>query len=213
MRTRLRRLPRRDRRRPLVLHRHRCAARMNMLRQFVGSNSLSLGFGLLFLASLVDQALAGQQEFSASCRRAGHGLNGGYVTSAGFAVDVAEYWQSEFLQFLLMVVAIVWLVPRGSPNPSRSTTGARRPGMSRRLAIRALGPRLGHRTTAGSSRSGNATGRMSRARQGTAEPHEQRGDADDISATTATEQRAARPRAGCSRRVGYNDCVVQGRAR
>ena len=37
-----------------------------------------------------------------------------YVTSSGFAVDVAENWQSEFLQFVLYIALTVWLVQRGS---------------------------------------------------------------------------------------------------
>ena len=37
-----------------------------------------------------------------------------YVTSSGFAVDVAENWQSEFLQFVLYIGLTVWLVQRGS---------------------------------------------------------------------------------------------------
>jgi hypothetical protein len=39
-----------------------------------------------------------------------------FVTSSDFAVDVAENWQSEYLQFLLYVFATVWLVQRGSPE-------------------------------------------------------------------------------------------------
>jgi len=39
-----------------------------------------------------------------------------YVGSADFGVDVAENWQSEFLQFWLYLMATVWLVQRGSPE-------------------------------------------------------------------------------------------------
>jgi hypothetical protein len=38
------------------------------------------------------------------------------VTSSSFGVDVAENWQSEYLQFLLYIWATVWLVQRGSPE-------------------------------------------------------------------------------------------------
>ena len=41
---------------------------------------------------------------------------GEYVTSSQFAVDVAENWQSEYLQFFLYIVLTVWLVQRGSPE-------------------------------------------------------------------------------------------------
>lgn len=37
-----------------------------------------------------------------------------YVTSSDFGVDVAENWQSEFLQFFLYIFATVYLVQRGS---------------------------------------------------------------------------------------------------
>ena len=38
------------------------------------------------------------------------------MTSADFAVDVVENWQSEYLQFLLYIFLTVWLVQRGSPE-------------------------------------------------------------------------------------------------
>ena len=39
-----------------------------------------------------------------------------YVTSSEFAVDVAENWQSEYLQFMLYIFGTVWLFQRGSPE-------------------------------------------------------------------------------------------------
>ena len=41
---------------------------------------------------------------------------GRYVTSASCAVDVAENWQSEYLQFFLYIFLTVWLIQRGSPE-------------------------------------------------------------------------------------------------
>jgi hypothetical protein len=88
------------------------------VRAFLKNNSLTLGFGLLFLASLVGQALAGVADFND--QRVADGLAeislGRYLTSSSFAVDVMENWQSEYLQFFLYVVATVWLVQRGSPE-------------------------------------------------------------------------------------------------
>lgn len=81
-------------------------------------HSLGLFFGLVFLLSLVGQAVAGWQEFNAA--QAADGLGtlglGRYLTSSDFAVDVAENWQSEYLQFLLYIAVTVWLVQRGSPE-------------------------------------------------------------------------------------------------
>ena len=37
-----------------------------------------------------------------------------FLTSSRFAVETAENWQSEFLQFTLYVVGTVWLIQRGS---------------------------------------------------------------------------------------------------
>jgi hypothetical protein len=94
---------------------------MRRLRRFVRSNSLSLGFGALFLAALIGQAFAGVAEFNN--QQIADGLAtvsfGRYVTSADFAVDVTENWQSEYLQFLLYVVLTVWLVQRGSPESKK----------------------------------------------------------------------------------------------
>ena len=41
---------------------------------------------------------------------------GRYVTSSSFANAVAENWQSEYLQFILFMLATVWLLQRGSPE-------------------------------------------------------------------------------------------------
>ncbi len=88
------------------------------MRRFVKENSLSLFFGFIFLVSLVGQALAGWHQFNAQQAADGLGLLslGEYLTSASFAGDVTENWQSEYLQFLLYVVGTVWLLQRGSPE-------------------------------------------------------------------------------------------------
>ncbi len=39
-----------------------------------------------------------------------------FVTSSDFVVDVAENWQSEFLQFTIFIWATIWLVQKGSPE-------------------------------------------------------------------------------------------------
>jgi hypothetical protein len=88
------------------------------LRRFARENSLGLAFGLLFLLALVGQSFAGQADFND--QQITDGLPpislGRYLTSATFGVDVAENWQSEYLQFFLYVVLTVWLVQKGSPE-------------------------------------------------------------------------------------------------
>jgi len=80
------------------------------------ASSLSLFFGAILLATLVGQAFTGLAEYNSSVQIDGLPTLtlGVYVTSAQFAVDVAENWQSEYLQFLLYIVLTVWLVQRGS---------------------------------------------------------------------------------------------------
>src|SRR3954452_5894311 len=86
------------------------------MRSFVRDNSLSLFFGLIFLGALVGQSFAGmaqfnQQQLADSMATVSYAQ---YLTSSDFDVDVAENWQSEYLQFLLYIFATVWLVQRGS---------------------------------------------------------------------------------------------------
>jgi len=84
-------------------------------------NSLSLAFGVLFLAVLAGQAFVGAAQRDADQVAAGLEPLGvaGYVTSSVFWVDVTENWQSEFLQFLLFIGLTVWFVQRGSPESKK----------------------------------------------------------------------------------------------
>lgn len=79
-------------------------------------NGLSLFFGAIFLLALVGQAVSGLAAYNDDQLTAGGDAvtMWQYVTSSSYAVDVAENWQSEYLQFLLMIVVTVWLVQRGS---------------------------------------------------------------------------------------------------
>jgi hypothetical protein len=88
------------------------------VRRFLRQNSLGLVFGVLFLVVLVGQAFAGQAHFNQ--QQLTEGLEpislGRYLTSASFGTDVAENWQSEYLQFFLYIFLTVWLLQRGSPE-------------------------------------------------------------------------------------------------
>jgi hypothetical protein len=88
------------------------------VKRFLRDNGLSVAFGLLFVLALVGQALAGHADYNNQQL-----VDGGaevslwtFLTSSTFAVDVAENWQSEYLQFFLYIFATVWLVQRGSPE-------------------------------------------------------------------------------------------------
>jgi hypothetical protein len=85
-------------------------------RSWARDNGLTLFFTVLFLASLIAQALVGHADFNHE--QVAHqdepiGL-GRYLTSSVFWVDVLENWQSEYLQFTLFILATVWLVQVGS---------------------------------------------------------------------------------------------------
>ena len=88
------------------------------MKQVLRDNGLGIVFGLLFLATLVAQSIAGWQDLNA--QQAAEGLGqlswARYVASTDFAADVSENWQSEFLQFWLYLMASVWLLQRGSPE-------------------------------------------------------------------------------------------------
>jgi hypothetical protein len=86
------------------------------MRQFLRANGLSLFFGTLFLLTLFGQAVSGLASYNQDQLSSGADPVSfwAYVTSSSFAVDVAENWQSEYLQFFLMIVVTVWLVQRGS---------------------------------------------------------------------------------------------------
>jgi hypothetical protein len=136
------------------------------VKQWLKENSLGLVFGLLFLLVLVGQSVAGLADFNE--RQLTSGLEPisylRYITSASFGVDVAENWQSEYLQFFLYIMLTVWLVQRGSPEskpldkagresdedqmlgehaPADSPAWARATGWRRALFSRSLGLTMG----------------------------------------------------------------------
>jgi hypothetical protein len=89
--------------------------------RWLKENSLSLAFLIMFLLAVGGQALAGMLQFND--QRTAGGADPvtffQYVSSSTFAVDVAENWQSEYLQFFLFIVFTVWLVQKGSPESKK----------------------------------------------------------------------------------------------
>jgi hypothetical protein len=84
-------------------------------------NALSLLFGALFVIALCGQSVAGWLENNEKLQQHGQPAEGfgAFITSSEFVVDVAENWQSEFLQFFLFIAATIWLVQRGSPESKK----------------------------------------------------------------------------------------------
>ena len=82
---------------------------------------LSIFFAAAFVLALVGQSIAGLAVLNQD--NASHGLPAvGYldfVMSSAFVVDVAENWQSEFLQFFLFILATIWLVQAGSAESKK----------------------------------------------------------------------------------------------
>jgi len=79
-------------------------------------NSLSISFGVLFLATLAAQSVVGwhvhQQDASAHGEQAM--AYGRFLVSSEFGQAVLENWQSEYLQFVLFILFTIWFVQRGS---------------------------------------------------------------------------------------------------
>jgi len=84
-------------------------------------NALSILFGVLFIAALIGQALTGHAQENQELLQHGQPPVGllDFVFSSDFVVDVAENWQSEYLQFFLFIAATIWLVQRGSPESKK----------------------------------------------------------------------------------------------
>ncbi|CAA9351608.1 MAG: hypothetical protein AVDCRST_MAG34-1802 [uncultured Nocardioidaceae bacterium] len=91
---------------------------MSSARRVLADNGLGLFFAVIFLMALVGQFFAGLAQFNND--QHAEGLDtitwADYLTSADFVTDVTENWQSEYLQFLLYILATVWLIQRGSPE-------------------------------------------------------------------------------------------------
>ena len=84
-------------------------------------HSLSIFFAVIFVLALIGQSISGLVVFNEE--QASHGGTAvswvQFVTSSDFVVDVAENWQSEYLQFFLFIFATIWLVQAGSPESKK----------------------------------------------------------------------------------------------
>ncbi|WP_091226991.1 DUF6766 family protein [Microbacterium sp. 3J1] len=91
------------------------------MRRAIRDNGLSLFFLALFVLALAGQSIAGFLRNNSELTD--HGQPpigyGEFVTSSDFLVDVAENWQSEFLQFFLFIAATIWFIQRGSPESKK----------------------------------------------------------------------------------------------
>ncbi len=91
------------------------------MRKSLRDHSLSVAFLAIFLLALIGQSVAGLAYTNEQLEQHQQPSVGyfEFVTSSDFLVDVAENWQSEFLQFFLFILATVWLIQRGSPESKK----------------------------------------------------------------------------------------------
>jgi hypothetical protein len=91
------------------------------MRVWLRDQSLSIFFLGLFLLSVLGQSIAGQRAYNEAQLQ--HGSEtisyGSYVLSSHFGQALLENWQSEYLQFMLFIMATIWLVQRGSNESKR----------------------------------------------------------------------------------------------
>ena len=100
------------------------------MRRFFRDNGLALFFLAIFLLSLLGQAIAGHNLYNEQEMEHANLLHqqpelisfGRYLTSSSFAQAITENWQSEYLQFMLFIVATIWLVQRGSTESKKPGT-------------------------------------------------------------------------------------------
>jgi hypothetical protein len=88
------------------------------VRDSLRNNSLSIFFLAIFLLAVCFQSLVGWQDFNNSqLRHGGEAIGyGRFLLSSEFGVAVLENWQSEYLQFVLYLMATVWFLQQGSPE-------------------------------------------------------------------------------------------------
>jgi hypothetical protein len=109
--------------------------------RFLRENGLSIFFLVIFLATLVAQAFVGHGLFNQD-QLLHHGdpiSLGRYLTTSEFAADVAENWQSEYLQFTLYILGTVWLLQRGSPESKKLDQGGLESEHEQRIGRHATG--------------------------------------------------------------------------
>jgi hypothetical protein len=105
------------------------------MRSWIRDHSLSLFFLVIFLAALVGQAIAGHALHNNEAV-AHHNETMSFwrfLRSSDFGNAVMENWQSEYLQFMLFMLATVWFVQRGSPESKEPGEAGRESDQKQRI--------------------------------------------------------------------------------
>lgn len=109
------------------------------MKTFFRNYGLSLTFFILFLISLIGQAITGRKEFNEEIQSmGGQALTmSQYLVSGHFIQSTFENWESEFLQMVLFLVLSVFLYQKGSSeskDPDKDEDVDRQPDSKRRKA-------------------------------------------------------------------------------
>jgi hypothetical protein len=93
------------------------------VRRWLFDNSLSLFFFTILVASIIGQMFTGQRVYNDDATSHGEPTVGfvDYVFSSHFGQALLENWQSEYLQFSLLIVTTIWLIQKGSTESSEES--------------------------------------------------------------------------------------------
>jgi hypothetical protein len=91
------------------------------MRQFLRDNGLSVALFILFLISILGQAIAGWRTLAEELRLHEQPPVGfvAYLTTGHFLSATFENWESEFLQMSVYVLLTAVLVQKGSPESKK----------------------------------------------------------------------------------------------
>src|SRR5688572_28541738 len=86
------------------------------MKKFFRNNGLSIVFFLMFVISLIGQAITGLKEHNQeTVEMGGHAIGmAEYLTSGHFLQSTFENWESEFLQMGLFLIMSMFLFQKGS---------------------------------------------------------------------------------------------------
>ena len=92
--------------------------------RWLRDNGFALFFFAILVLSITFQSVAGWHVYNHDAEA--HGSEtitwGRYLVSSHFGQSVLENWQSEYLQFSLLILAAIWLVQKGSTE-AKETPG------------------------------------------------------------------------------------------
>ena len=89
--------------------------------RFLRDHSFSLFFGALLVSSLLGQSLTGHADYNEDAEAHDQPAisYARYLVSSHFGQAVLENWQSEYLQFSLLILATIWLHQKGSTESKK----------------------------------------------------------------------------------------------